>query len=107
MTAANRRGVGRDAALIRICAEHAVNTWAVNTSPDEMDDAHPLWVTYLHTQRTIDAAKPRTVAGMLAKARIAVDVLTLNGVVTPENGSGSTWAWDLLNDLIRLNGAVA
>jgi hypothetical protein len=44
---------------------------------------------------------------MLAKARAAkAEARTLNGGEMPEGSIGADWAWDLMNDLLRLGGAA-
>ncbi|HVE22832.1 MAG TPA: hypothetical protein VNC39_12730 [Acidocella sp.] len=94
-----------DAALIALCAEHIANFHAYNdqASPDSKFEKDPLWHAYERTRDAICDAEPQTFAGMLAKARAAkVEATDLDGVVRPD-GYSAAWAWDLLNDLIRIN----
>jgi hypothetical protein len=45
---------------------------------------------------------------MAAKARAAVvNAIQPDGDVSPEGTMGANWAWDLVNDLIRLDGGAA
>ena len=63
---------GVDADLIRLCAEHVVNIETSNRDGGLLDlDQDPLWITYERTRDAISAATPRTLEGMLAKARAA------------------------------------
>ena len=93
-----------DAELIRACAEHAVNIQAVNagTSDDNLViDDDPFWLAYQQTRNFISAAKPKALAGMLAKARAAkAEALCPDGSEKPENTPGQRWAWDLVGDLL-------
>ena len=93
-----------DAELIRICAEHPAQINAVNHGADEGDDG-PSWRAYERSLDAIHSAVPISLAGMMAKARAAkAEALTLNGREHPENSPAAYWAWDLVNDLLRLGG---
>jgi hypothetical protein len=71
----------------------------------EADD-NPLWHAYERTREAIIDAEPQTVAGMVAKARAAkVEALQPDGQEVPADCVAATWAWDIVNDLIRLNDA--
>ena len=88
-----------DAELIRTCAEHVVNLQVFEASSSDLDD--PLWQACCRTHDFISAAKPKTLAGMLAKARAAKAVaLNSDGSENPEGTPGLYWAWDLMNDLL-------
>ena len=94
-----------DADLIRICAEHVDNMAAYNRDGGKlpMDEPDPLWDAYERTRDAISAAKPRTLEGMLAKARAAKAEATPLHADDEENPAGSPaerWAWDLVNDLL-------
>jgi hypothetical protein len=94
-----------DADLIRLCAQHAANAAAFTAS--DADDG-PLWNAYAASRDAIHDAKPQTLAGMVAKARAAkAEATTLDGEERPEHGPAETWAWDLVNDLVRLHGGEA
>lgn len=100
-----------DAALIRICAEHIVNYHAYNDhgGPMEPED-DPLWLAYDRTLEAIIAAKPQTLAGMVAKAQVAkVEATDPEGDEAEKviSGMDDWFAWDLVNDLLRLHGGVA
>jgi len=101
---------GPDTSLIALCAEHVANMTAYNhgDGPDMEFDDDPLWLAYSRTRDAITDAKPHTLAGMLAKARAAkAEAMDRDGSVRPEGSMGSDWAWDLMNDLLRLHGAQA
>ena len=95
-----------DAELIRVCEEHLFNLITYNRTPNKSDDYEncPLWAAYCRTYDFICAAEPQTMQGILAKARIA----RLEGISDCDPDSfGFTchaWAWDLLFDLLRVNG---
>ena len=100
---------GPDAALIRLCAEHVANMDAYNASPGilELED-DPLWAAYEETRNAIRDARPQTMAGMLAKARAAkAEARRSDGTEEPEGCPAADWAFDLVNDLLRLHGAAA
>ena len=90
-----------DAELIRLCAEHVANLEAYNrdggTLP--MDQPDPLWDAYARTRDAIDGIKPRTRAGMMAKARAARAEAAHDDDALAAM-PGERWAWDLLNDLL-------
>ena len=56
-----------DADLIRICREHP----AVVKAASGTDDNDPTWDAYDASRNAITDAKPQTLAGVIAKARIA------------------------------------
>jgi hypothetical protein len=91
-----------DADLIRICAEHVVNMDAYNRSGAQLPlDDDPLWLAYERTRDAIHGAKPKTIEGMLAKARAAkAEARGLDGSENPECTPAAYWAWDLVNDLL-------
>lgn len=106
--AASEAAVGSpDAELIRLCAEHIANFHAYSNDPSDLEaDKNPLWHAYERTRDAIADAKPKTIAGMLAKARAAkVEAFQPDGERRPE-GQAAIWAWDLVNDLIRINGSA-
>ena len=91
-----------DADLIRICAEHVVT---MNTFNASVSDAHAdlLLTDYERTRNAITETKPRTLAGMQAKARAAkAEALPsrADGNECPEGTPAETWAWQLVNDLL-------
>jgi hypothetical protein len=94
---------GDDADLTRICAEHVVNIDAYNRSGGNGPDlaVDPLWLAYERTRNAIRDAKPRTLEGMLAKARAAkAEARQLDGTEDPNGTPAEGWAWDLVNDLL-------
>jgi hypothetical protein len=104
---ANTAAASHDAELIRLCAEHIENFDAYNNDPSHLEpEENPVWHAYERTRDAIAAAKPKTIAGMLTKARAAkVEASHPDGRERPE-GQAAIWAWDLVNDLIRLNGSA-
>lgn len=93
-----------DAELIRWCAEHIVNVDAFNRDGGYLEnEVDPLWWAYRRTLDAINAAKPQTLEGVVAKARAAkAEARGPDGSDRPEDGSAARWAWHLVNDLLRL-----
>ena len=101
-----------DADLIRICAEHIVNWDAYNRYGGHLEPAvDPLWLAYERTLDFISEARPETLAGLAAKARAAKIEALIDERGTKEDleftGMHGQWAWDLVNDLVRLQGGRA
>jgi hypothetical protein len=95
-----------DAELIRVCQEHLTNLLTYNITPNKRDDSEncPLWAAYCRTADFIAAAEPQTMAGVLAKARIATHEAMSDGDPSEFSFTCHAWAWDLLWDLLRLAG---
>jgi hypothetical protein len=94
-----------DAELIRLCAEHPRLIAAYDGDDDEDGSA---WAAYERSRNAIAAARPQTVFGMVAKARAAkAEARCLDGIERPNNCPAADWAWDLVNDLLRLTGGDA
>lgn len=56
----------------------------------------------------IHAAQPVTMAGMRAKALVAkAEARKPDGSEDPCSTPAEHWAWDLVNDLLRLTGGAA
>lgn len=97
-----------DATLIRICAQHTMNriTRDKGEHPDtieynEVDNA------YAETLQAVCDAVPMTIDGIVAKARAAKDeAQLLRGGEDPEGCIAAQWAWDIVNDLLRLAGSA-
>jgi hypothetical protein len=99
--------VNADADLIRICDAHAALMDAVNNDPRDSDE-DPNWPAYEQSFRAISATQPKTLEGMMAKARAAkAEARRPNGTEEPAGSMGEVWAWDLVNDLIALGGRGA
>lgn len=93
---------GPDADLIRLCDQHLGYMAAVKENPDEEEDG-PAWRAYERNRDAISAAKPQTLAGMIAKARAAKLEATFWEQSENVHGTmGEPWAWDLVNSLLRL-----
>ena len=91
-----------DAELIAVCAEHVINHATYNLDGGRRElDGDPLWAAYERTRDAITEAVPRTLDGMLAKARAAkAEATQPDGTENPENCPAARWAWDLVNDLL-------
>ena len=90
-----------------LCAQHVANRKAIlECSRDPNESPH--WAPYAASHEAISASRPMTLAELAAKARAAkAEAFIGTGNEDPLNGSALQWAWDIVNDLIRLeNGAV-
>jgi hypothetical protein len=90
-----------DAELIQLCADHLVNLARYQADESELEpECDPLWQAYVRTYDGIKVARPQTHSGILAKARAAkADAEGPDGTECPPE-----WAWDIVNDLLRLSG---
>ena len=95
-----------DADLIRTCAEHIANRDAYNARAGEvLTEQDPRWHAYARTLDAISDARPQTLAGLVAKAKATkAEATRPDGAVEPEDAAD--WAWDLVEDLIRLRESV-
>jgi hypothetical protein len=93
-----------DADLIRICAQHTVNRITLDKGEHhDTIEYNAVDYAYAATLQAVCDAKPLTVAGIVAKARAAKDeAQLLRGGEGPEGSIAAQWAWDIVNDLIRL-----
>lgn len=104
MAPATPNHAATDQELVSLCAQHIVNRQAVLDCPLDPDDS-PSWLPYAVTHDAISNARPKTLAGLIAKARAAKGEASIGtGNEDPLNGSALEWAWDIVNDLIRLDG---
>ena len=88
--------------MIPFCEQHIRNMAAITVGEDIRDE-DPRWAAFDKTKEAISAARPRTLAGMVAKAKVAKLVAAgSNGTEDPCNTVAEDWAWDLVNDLVRL-----
>jgi hypothetical protein len=95
-----------DADLIRLCEAHPAIIRRAEEDSTYEDDC-PLWLAYERSRDAIGAAVPVTLAGMVAKARAAkAEARNSNGTESPSNCPAENWAWDLVNDLLRLEGGA-
>jgi hypothetical protein len=96
-----------DARLLALCQHHVVNKRAFNECPLDADES-PFWPPYEASSEAISKARPMTLAGLAAKARAAkAEASRLDGRESPPDGHALEWAWDLVNDLVRLDGGMA
>lgn len=99
--------VNPDAELIALCAKHPALIAAVNASPIDFDDC-PASAPYLLSRDAIHDARPQTLAGMRAKALAAkAEARKPDGSEDPCSTAAEHWAWELVNDLLRLTGSAA
>jgi hypothetical protein len=93
--------------LAQLCAQHIAHRQALLACPQDPENS-PHWALYAATSDAISMARPATLAELAAKAGAAKhEALTANGREDIRNGSAVEWAWDLVNDLIRLSNAAA
>ena len=79
---------------------------AFNEAEDDPGDA--LWAAYSLTRDFITESKPQTLAGVLAKARAARhEAVDRDGDECWPGSMGEAWAFDIVNDLLRVTGRVA
>jgi transcriptional regulator with XRE-family HTH domain len=92
-----------DAWIERLADEHIANKRTFNASQEE--DGGPLWAAYERSRDELGRAAPRSLSGMLAKARAAKDEAwdRVRGRTEPRGTPAEAWAWDLVDDLLRLN----
>ena len=96
-----------DAELIQICEAHPAVLKALDEHGSGEDDC-PFWLAYVRSRDAIHTAVPVTLAGIIAKARAAKAeaVNPETGTEIPHGTPGETWAWDLVQDLLRLQGTL-
>ncbi|MBI0538985.1 hypothetical protein D9599_25875 [Roseomonas sp. KE2513] len=93
-----------DAGLIQICDAHPTVLKALDEHGSGEDDC-PFWLAYVRSRDAIHTAVPVTLAGIVAKARAAKAEVFNPGSDTenPHGTVAETWAWDLVQDLLRLD----
>jgi hypothetical protein len=93
-----------DDELIRICNAHPALMDLCNSGTAAADDEDgPLWRAYDQSRDAITEAKPGTLEGLIAKARAAKhQARRKDGTEEPAGSMGEVWAWDLVNDLLRI-----
>ncbi len=99
-------GADPDAALIALCTSHVRNLDAYNSHGGRLEpEDDPLWLAYSATRDAISEARPQTMRGMLAKAQAAkFEARIPEGGENPSGTPAEGWAWDLVQDLLRLEG---
>jgi hypothetical protein len=95
-----------DADLIAIGEQHIAAYNAGRECKGNQAAHDVLFERYMQTVFALDNAKPQTIAGMVAKARSARhEAMTQDGTCDTAHSQNATgWAWDILNDLLRLFG---
>jgi hypothetical protein len=98
-----------DAELIRLCDQHIANVRAYNRDGGTGDgiggDDDPLWQACEQTEAAIDVLPPQTIAGVVAKAKVARAEAregSPEGGQLWDGGAAVPWARDVVNDLLRL-----
>ncbi len=91
-----------DADLIRICAEHIGNHASFNARAGEVPiEEDPRWDAYMRTLDTMCDSEPKTLAGIIAKARAAkVEATHPNGDEVPDDEIPLIWS--IVKDVMRL-----
>jgi hypothetical protein len=91
-----------DAELIRICDEHIANHQAYNARAGEVPlEEDPRLTAYERTLYAICDSEPKTLAGIVAKARAAqVEAIDPEGYEVPEDEVPIIWA--IVKDILRL-----
>ena len=93
-----------DTDLLEACAEHTRLHAAIKSS---LGDHDPLWDAFDRVCATIGSAKPRSISGMVAKARAAVlEAWMPDGSEDPDGSIAEVWSWQLAKDLARLAGGA-
>jgi hypothetical protein len=97
-----------DADLIRLCDQHIVDMDTFNQHKGATRAHEKLGRAYDRSLDAISQATPRTIAGIVAKARAA------KHQATGPNGDGETggsiaeqWALQIVNDLVRVGGVTS
>jgi len=95
-------GSETDSSLIGLCGAFPALLAAFNDDPR---DDNPFWEPYIAACRAISAMQPNTMAGIVAKARAAVE----DGHGLCPDGDfpsdGMKWAWDVVQALVRMGEA--
>jgi hypothetical protein len=97
-----------DAELIALCGHHAGLIAAFNACEADSGPENPEWVAYEASMDAISDAKPLTLTGVQAKALAAkAEALNPDGSEHPDGSIAAHWAWDIVNDMLRLTGGAA
>jgi hypothetical protein len=92
-----------DADLIAWCQAFPAARVRCNAYHGDLDPGVPEWDDYIGLSDRIGETDPKAWEGWRAKALAAKAEATMRGGVEhPECTSSSEWAWDLMNDALRL-----
>ena len=96
-----------DAAIIHLCARHPALLALAHFERD--DDAAPAWLAYDRSRKAIDQCQPKTLAGLMAMARVAKWEVRKpdGGEYNHEGTPASGWAWQIVNHLLAIEGELA
>jgi len=98
---------GPDEEVIRLCDEHIANWRACSSYEGDLEPGdNLLWLAYLRTLDAVTAAVPKTLDGIVAKARAAKAEAWRPEERSEDPSVGMTprWAWDIVNALVQLHG---
>lgn len=94
--------INPDADMIALSRLHVANLQAYNNSCAE-DEASPLHAAYLASYNRLQTMRPETMEGWIAKAHSAkAEARQPDGQEDPDGTVAAAWAWELLNDAIRI-----
>jgi hypothetical protein len=94
-----------DADLAHWCRAYVAACAAYNTDPGD-DDDNPLWDAIQEAEAEIDARPPQTLAGVVEKARVAIQLVKQEPEDRTdwEGSPAGSWAREVVLDLARLSG---
>jgi opacity protein-like surface antigen len=96
-----------DAELIHWCGVYVAACAAYNaSSTDDDGGADPMWDAIMAAEAEIDARPPQTLASVIKKARVAIQLLKQEPEERSDWGSlpAGSWAREVVLDLARLFG---
>jgi hypothetical protein len=97
-----------EAELIDLCNRHPALLAAFNACEADSGPNNPAWVAYEASMNAVSDARPQTLEGMQAKARAAkAEALLPDGSESSDGSIAAPWAWDIVNDMLRLTGGAA
>jgi hypothetical protein len=96
-----------DAQLIALCERHLANMAALDANPSDWEESNPALTAYDSTRDAITSARAQTLAGMVAIAGAAkAEAAMPDGAEMFDCTMGGVWAWNIMNDLLRLHGGA-
>jgi hypothetical protein len=97
-----------DADLAHWCRAYVAACAAYNTDPSD-DDDKPLWDAILQAEAEIDARPPQTLAGVVEKVQVAIQLVKQEPEERTDWGGSpaGSWAREVVLDLARLFGERA
>jgi hypothetical protein len=97
--------VSPDETFIAICDRYIADLAALNHDTDNVGDSHPLWTAYRESKQALAATTPITLAGVAAKARVALAEAGAQAAYRDElwEGAAARLAGDVTKDLLRVS----